>query len=128
MRIAVCSSGETLDSPVDPRFGRCAYFVSVDTDTMESVAAANPGAMSPQGTGIQAAQVVSSLGVEAVVAGNFGPNAFNVLSAANIKVFPAQAGTVREVAELVKSGQLSDVSSPTVPSHFGMGPGKGGEE
>lgn len=127
MKVAVCSMGNTLDSPVDPRFGRCAYFVVVDTETLEANAVQNTGAMYAQGAGIQAAQIVSSLGVSAVIAGNFGPNAFQALSATGIKVYAGAQGTVRDAVNQLKNGQLQEVSSPTVEPHFGMNaaPGEG---
>jgi predicted Fe-Mo cluster-binding NifX family protein len=125
MKVAVCSTGNTLESQADPRFGRCAYFIAVDTDTLDFTATQNPGIMSAQGAGIQAAQVVASLGVSAVVAGNFGPNAHQALSAAGVKVYTGNSGTVRQVVEQLKNGQLQEVAAPTVAAHFGMGGGQG---
>jgi len=121
MKVAVCSTGNTLESQADPRFGRCQYFIAVDTDTLDFSAVQNPGIMSAQGAGIQAAQVVSSLGVSAVIAGNFGPNAYQALSAAGVKVYTGNLGTVRQLVEQLKNGQLQEVASPTVAAHFGMG-------
>lgn len=123
MKAAVCSVGNNLDSPVDPRFGRCAYFVIVDTDTMEFTAEPNPGAMVGQGAGIQAAQVLAASGAQAVIAGNFGPNAFQILSAAGIKMYQGFGGTVQQAIEQLKSGALQEVGGATVASHFGMGQG-----
>jgi predicted Fe-Mo cluster-binding NifX family protein len=127
MKAAVCSTGNTLDSPIDPRFGRCANFVVVDTETFDASAVPNPGAMSAQGAGIQAAQVVSSLGASAVIAGNFGPNAFQALSAAGIEVYTGARGTVRDAINQFNSGQLQAISAASVAAHFGMGatPGQG---
>jgi len=121
MKIAVAASGDTLDAQVDPRFGRCAWFVIVDSDTMEFEAVQNPGAMAGGGAGIQAAQVVASTGAQAVVAGNMGPNAHQALSAAGIQILPFAGGTVRQAVEAVKSGTLTAASAPTVPLHFGTG-------
>lgn len=126
MKVAVCSMGNMLESSVDPRFGRCASFVIVDTDTMEFTAELNPGAMMGQGAGIQAAQFLSGCGVNAVVAGNFGPNAFQVLSAAGIRIYLSVGGTVHQAVEQLKSGALQEVSDATVASHYGMGGGFGG--
>jgi len=123
MKVAVCSMGNTLDSPVDPRFGRCANFVIVDTDTMEFTVESNPGALMGQGAGIQAAQLLSGRGVDAVVAGNFGPNAFQVLAAASIRIYLGVGGTVRQAVEQLQSGALQEVTGATVASHFGMGQG-----
>jgi len=121
MKIAVAASGNTLDAQVDPRFGRCAWFVIADSDTMEFEAVQNPGAMAGGGAGIQAAQVVASKGAHMVVAGNMGPNAHQALTAAGIQVLPFAGGTVRQAVEAVKSGTLTAASAPTVPLHFGTG-------
>lgn len=125
MKVAVCSSGEALDSQLDPRFGRCPYFVVVDTETFEADAVPNPGVASAQGAGIQAAQVVSSLGVAAVIAGNLGPNAHQALAAAGIKVYACAGETVRNAVNLFNAGSLHEISAATVPAHFGMGGGMG---
>ena len=126
MKVVVCSTGDALDSPVDPRFGRCANFVVVDTDTLETTAVPNPGVMVAQGAGIQAAQVVASLGVAAVIAGNYGPNAYQALSAAGLRVYTGATGRVRQAVEQLTSGGLQEVGAPTVAAHFGIGAAPGG--
>jgi predicted Fe-Mo cluster-binding NifX family protein len=123
MKIAVSSNGETLDAQLDPRFGRCQYFLVVNSDDMNFEACNNESAVQGGGAGIQAAQFLASLGVEAVITGNCGPNAVQTLSAAGIELFVGQTGTVKEVVEKFKKGKLSPTSEPTVDSHFGMAPG-----
>ena len=123
MKIAVAAAGNTLDAPVDPRFGRCAWFVIVDSATMAFEAVENPGVMAGGGAGIQAAQVVASKSVLAVVAGNMGPNAHQALTAAGIQILPCTGGTVRQAVEAVKVGELTAANAPTVPLHFGTGGG-----
>jgi len=134
MKVAVCAGGNTLESAVDPRFGRCAYLLVADTESSDFTAVENPGSSVAQGAGIQAAQIVSSMGVSAVIAGNFGPNAFQALSAAGIRVYTGAVGTVGQAVDQLKAGQLQEVSAPTVAGHHGMnaaagqgfGPGAGG--
>jgi predicted Fe-Mo cluster-binding NifX family protein len=121
MKIAVAAGGDNLEAQVDPRFGRCAWFVIVDSDTMAFEAAQNPGVMAGGGAGIQAAQLVASMGAQVVVAGNMGPNAHQALSAAGIQILPFAGGTVRQAVEAVKAGNLTVATAPTVPSHFGIG-------
>jgi len=116
--------GDTLDSMADPRFGRCAYFIIVDTDTMEFEAVSNQAAMAGQGAGIMAAQTVASKGVQGVVAGNYGPNAFQSLNAGGIQVYTWGGGTVRQAVEAIQSGQLQPISGPSVQAHFGMAQGQ----
>ena len=120
MKIAVSSNGKDLNAQLDPRFGRCAYFMVVNPDDMSFEAFNNESAAQGGGAGIQAAQFLASLGVKAVVTGNCGPNAVQTLSAAGIELFAGQAGIVKEVIERFKSGNLRPTGEATVDSHFGM--------
>ena len=120
MKVAVSSNGEDLNAQLDPRFGRCAYFLVVNPDDMSFEAFNNQSAAQGGGTGIQAAQFLASQGVAAVITGNCGPNAVQTLSAAGIELFGGQSGTVREVVERFKNGHLKPTSEATVDSHFGM--------
>ncbi len=121
MRVAVSSTGEGLDAQIDPRFGRCPYFVIVDTETMGFEAIPNTSQGAPSGAGIQAAQALANRGVQTVLTGNVGPNAFQALSVAGINVITGVFGTVRETVERFKSGQLQGAVAPTAPMGFGMG-------
>ncbi len=123
MKVAICSSENSLDSMVDPRFGRCPCFAVIDPETMETTFVANPGAGMGQGAGIQAAQAVAATGATSVVAGNIGPNAFAALSAAGIRMFAAVLGTVRAVLDQYLAGSLAEITGPTVAAHNGMGAG-----
>jgi len=87
MKIATSARGAVLSSELDPRFGRAACFVVVDTESGQSSVHDNSqNVQAAQGAGIRAAQDLAKLGVEAVVTGSIGPNAAGVLGAANIKV------------------------------------------
>ena len=120
MKIVVSSTGPELSSAADPRFGRCGFFVVVDTDSMEITAHSNESRAAAGGAGIQAGQFVSSLGVSAVVTGAVGPNASRVLSAAGMKVYVGASGTVQQVVEAFKAGTLTAAASATVGAHNGM--------
>jgi len=123
MKICVTSEGKTLDSKVDPRFGRCQNFIFFDTDTGKFEVQENASAQFQGGAGIQSGQLVVSKGVKAVLTGNVGPNAHQVLSAAGISVFTGISGTVQEAIEGYKNGKYKAADSPSVGSKFGM-PGK----
>ena len=125
MKIAVSSSGNDLDSQVDPRFGRCACFVIVETDDMTFETFDNGSIALGGGAGIQAAQFVASKGAKAVITGNIGPNAVRTLSAAGVETFVGQSGTVREAIEMYKDGKMNPTSTPNVADHYGMGSGAG---
>jgi len=121
MKIAITSTGNTLDSEVDPRFGRAAFFLIVDTDTGEFTAVENDAANVGGGAGISAGKVVADAGAKAVLTGNCGPNAERTLSAAGIQLYTAVTGTAAQALELFRAGKLSQASGPNVSSHFGTG-------
>ena len=125
MKIAISSSGKTLDSPLDPRFGRCAWFLVIDPADMRYEVFDNQSAAQSSGAGIQAAQFLADKNVAAVITGHVGPNAVQTLSAAGIEIFAQQHGTIREALERYKSDALKSTDQSTVSSHFGMGGGAG---
>ncbi|MBC7286784.1 MAG: NifB/NifX family molybdenum-iron cluster-binding protein, partial [Armatimonadetes bacterium] len=107
--------------------GRCAWLVIVDADTLEWTAIENTAAMAGSGAGIQAAQTVAKAGAEAVIAGNYGPNAYQTLAAGGIAAYLGGPGmTVREAVQAFKEGRLQPAGGPTAPGHFGMGGGSVG--
>ena len=128
MNIAVSATGKDLESQLDPRFGRCANFVMVETDDMGFEAFENESMALGGGAGISTAQFVASKGVKVVLTGNCGPNAFQALSAAGIEVHVGLSGTVREVVEDYTAGRLTPTTQANVASHFGMGQGPVGAD
>jgi len=125
MKIAVTSTGPTLDDMMEARFGRCAYFLIIDPDTMEFEALENANIALGGGAGIQSAQLMADKGVSTVLTGNCGPNAFQTFGAANIQVITGVSGQARQAVEQYKSGALASTTTPNVESHFGMGTGGG---
>ena len=109
-----------MDSEVDPRFGRAAYFVIADTETADFSAIENVNVAAAGGAGISSAKVVIDAGAGAVLTGNCGPNAQRTLSTAGIKLYTGVAGTVAQAAELFKTGKLTESAGPNVQPHFGM--------
>jgi predicted Fe-Mo cluster-binding NifX family protein len=125
MKICVSAESNNLEAPIDPRFGRCPYFVIVDSETMQFEAVPNVASGATGGAGIQAAQTIANKGAKVLITGNVGPNAFQALSAAGIKIVTGAFGTVREVVEKYKRGELKETGAPTVGGHFGMMGGRG---
>jgi len=117
---------------MDPRFGRAAHFVFVDTGTMQMESMANPNVTAMGGAGIQSAQMVAEQGVQVVITGHLGPNAASALAAAGIQVvLGVQGMTVREAVEALKAGKIqASPAQATGPAHMGgagggMGRGMG---
>lgn len=120
MKICVTSEGEGLDSAVDPRFGRCAYFMIVDTDTSEFEVLRNPNVSGTGGVGIQSGQLAAEKGVQAVLTGSIGPNAFRTLEGAGIGVVTGMSGTVREAVDRYKRGEFNPSRGPNVKPKHGI--------
>ena len=131
MKLCVTSSGPSLDDGMDSRFGRCRYFIIVDADTLRFEAIQNPAISAGGGAGIKAAQFVADKGVETVLTGNVGPNAYDALTAAGIKIVVGLMEiTVRQAVEGFKSGKQGYTAGPSVDAHYGTGgsctaPGRG---
>ncbi len=128
MKIAITASGDNLDSQLDPRFGRCQNFVIIDPNTMDFEAMPNESAMASGGAGIQAAQTIVNIGIDTLITGNVGPNAYEILSAAGIETMTGASGTVRQALEQYNSGSLQSAAGATVGAHAGMGGVGSGQE
>jgi predicted Fe-Mo cluster-binding NifX family protein len=129
MKIAITTASPGIDSAVDPRFGRGAYFLLVDSDTLEWQAHPNPAANASGGAGVQAAQFIAGHGAQVAISGDFGPKAHSALAAAGIRMFLAPAGdpvTARELLARYQQGELKQVTVPTGPGHHAPGTARGG--
>lgn len=120
MKICITSRGDTLDSLVDSRFGRCEYFIIYDIDGSEFEAVKNGMAQTAGGAGIQSGQIMADKGIKALLTGNVGPNAFQVLKAADIEIFTGVSGKISDAIKMFNNGELSSVKDASVSSHFGL--------
>jgi len=120
MKIAITSMGPKLEDKVDPRFGRCHYFILFDTEINQFEAIENTGAQGMGGVGILSGQIMADKGVEIVLTGSCGPNAFQTLQVAGIKVITGAAGTVQGAIDKFKLGELKAISQANASAHSGM--------
>lgn len=125
MRVCISASGNTLDSLVNARFGRCPYFILADPDTLEYEVVPNPAQQAVGGAGIQGGQWVANQGIQVVLTGRVGPNAQQIFAASGIKVAMGVEGTVRGALEAFKAGRI--VPQKVTPSAMvpGFGPERG---
>lgn len=120
MKIAVTALGETIDSPVDRRFGRARYFILYNTENQHWSAWSNENnTAEAQGAGIQAGRKVIDMGAEAVITGHCGPRAFATLFAGNVTVYQEAHGSVKESIRKVLSGAVAPARKADVSSGFG---------
>ncbi|MCK5081743.1 MAG: NifB/NifX family molybdenum-iron cluster-binding protein [Candidatus Omnitrophica bacterium] len=120
MKICITAEGDNLDVQIDQRFGRCQYFIFVDTDTLEFEAVANPNLSGMGGVGIQSGQFVAERKAEVVLTGHVGPKAAETLQAAGINVVVDVSGNVKEVVEKYKNGELKASDGPNVEEKSGL--------
>jgi len=120
MNIAITATEPSLDAKVDPRFGRCPYFLIVDTETLKYEAVENANVTLGGGAGVQSALLMAEKGVQFILTGNCGPNAYQALSAGGIGVIVGCSGTGAEVVEQFKAGQLNATDQPNVASKSGL--------
>jgi len=120
MKICITSSGNNLDSNIDLRFGRCLFFLIVDTETLEFEAIENAYLEATGGAGVQAGQLMINKKVKVVLTGHVGPNAFQVLSSAGIEILTVISGTVKEVIVNYKQERYQTTTNSTVNSKFGI--------
>jgi predicted Fe-Mo cluster-binding NifX family protein len=119
MKVALTTSGENLNAPLDSRFGRAPKFLIYDLEAKTFEIIDNEQNLNAaQGAGIQSAQNIARLGAKALVTGHCGPKAFRVLEAAGIKIYNTSASTVKEALELYIAGKLGEATSSDVEGHW----------
>ncbi|MCP4347880.1 MAG: dinitrogenase iron-molybdenum cofactor biosynthesis protein [Desulfobacterales bacterium] len=119
MKIAVTSQGKDLNSAIDPRFGRSAYFIIVDPDTLEYEHVDNIQNLDiSQGAGIQAGKTVIDNKADALITGNCGPKAFMVLERAGVKIVTGAKGRVIDAVQQYKNGELGIAHGANVEGHW----------
>ena len=118
MKLAITAKEPTLESAVDPRFGRAAYILIVDSETLEMEALNNQkNVNSLKGAGIQASVMISEQGAEVLLTGYCGPNAMKTLNAANIKVINEMTGTIKSAVAFFNQGKHSFATNANAEGH-----------
>lgn len=124
MKLALSSDGPTLEAAASPIFGRCAYFLFIDTETGAFEAKPNPARDDSGGAGVQAAQFVLDQGAQALISGHLGPNAAQIIEAAGIPMYVLKGQTGAAVLDHFRAGAL-DRMSTSGGGGRGQGRGKG---
>jgi len=107
MRIGVSATGKDLNARVDDRFGRCPWFLVVDSDSLEFNAFENRHAQEAMGAGMAAAKELIDEHVDVVISGQVGPRAYEVLESLRIDIFLISGSiTVKDALERLKRGEL----------------------
>jgi|AntAceMinimDraft_16_1070373.scaffolds.fasta_scaffold31416_2 predicted Fe-Mo cluster-binding NifX family protein len=112
MKICITSTGPTMDSPIDPRFGRCQYFLITDEKGELIKAIPNEAVEATRGAGVSAAQMIADEKVHVIITGNMGPNAYRVLESSNLKIFTGVANvSAKEACTSYQNNELEESKS-----------------
>ncbi|GAB6181581.1 NifB/NifX family molybdenum-iron cluster-binding protein [Desulfotomaculum defluvii] len=114
MKIAFSSYGKSMHDELNPRLGRCEYFIIYDTESGSVDSLDNTGRLATGAAGIATARLLNDQGIEVIITGNVGPNAFTALEAAGIKVYIGASGKVGDVLLNYQKGELTEANGPSV--------------
>jgi predicted Fe-Mo cluster-binding NifX family protein len=119
MTIAISANGPTMESDLDPRFGRAQYYIIINEDTGEPITTINnsENVNTAGGAGTSAAQIMAKHNVTNVISGNFGPNASIGLKALNIKMLQSPTKKIKDIFVDFREGNLKEISDATVKGH-----------
>ncbi len=104
-KICITSQGNSLDSQADSRFGRCEYFVIFDLENSDYEAIENPYREFPHGAGVKSAQFIVEKGIKALLTGDVGPNAQEILQKGGVDLIKGVSGKIKEIIERFKKGE-----------------------
>ena len=119
MKICITAQSNDIESEVDPRFGRCQFYMIYDSETLQSEFFPNQNKDGMGGVGIQAGQLMADKEVKVVLTGNVGPNAYKTLNEGNIVVITGVSGKVLLAVDRYNRGELKSANGASVDSHSG---------
>ncbi|EDU36549.1 NifB/NifX family molybdenum-iron cluster-binding protein [Clostridium sporogenes] len=119
MKIAISSTGKTMENLLDMRFGRCEYFQIHDTESKEVKILENEGRNASGGAGIVASNQLVDEKVDVIITGNFGPNAFEIIEKAGVKAYKCESISITLVIEKYNKGELEQINM-SGPAYHGM--------
>lgn len=121
MKVALSCSGITGSHMLDPRFGRCNYFLIYNQEGVLLKAIDNKGQLADGGAGIAAAQQMIDEDIDVIITGSMGPNAFDIIKNSGLKAYQCQQVACREALKLYSEGKLPELGEAG-PSHMGLSP------
>ena len=103
MKVAITSTGNSLESGVDPRFGRCAFFAIYDTESQGIEFLPNPARDAEEGAGPKAVQMVASREAKKIVSGEFGMKIKPLLDSLKIQMIVVKdpGKRIREIIDML---------------------------
>ena len=126
MKICLTATNKNLESKIDPRFGRCNYFIIVDSEKNQFEAIKNEVTEVTEDAGVLAPQIMAKNEVKHVITGNVGSRAFQALKKAGIEVDIEDVIAVKDAIEKFRKGEVRKTDSPTVSGYTISSQNRGG--
>jgi len=103
MKVAITSSGNTMESKLDQRFGRCSFFVIYDSETKGMEFIPNPNKDAQEGAGPASVQLVASRNVSKIISGEFGIKIKSLIDSLKIQMIALKDSdkSINEVIEML---------------------------
>jgi len=122
MKIAISSAGKTIDEDIDARFGRCPYFLIVETENKKiksTKVIENNASHQSTGAGITAGEIIGNENPDAIITTNMGPKAMQIFNQLKINIYQAQ-GNIKSAIENFMQGKLKQISESNGPMYAGF--------
>ena len=110
MKVAITSTGDSLDEKLDQRFGRCAYFVIYNSITGGMEFLPNPNRDLEIEAGTASVKLLSSRNIEKIISGEFGERIKPILDSLKIQmiVIKTPNKTIREIIDLLRLAEYKN--------------------
>ena len=119
MKIVISATGRDVESNIDATFGRCSFFLVLDTKTKDVKVLMNTTKDIPDKIGVTAGEIVANQGIDAVITTDIGPKAFEAFGKYGNKMYRAE-GKINDAVQQLEEGKLSEITAPTGPMYMGL--------
>ncbi len=111
MKVAITSTGNSLESTIDQRFGRCSWFVIYDTETGGVEILPNPNRDAQDGAGPASVQLVASRSVKKIISGEFGVKIKSLLDSLKIQmvVYKEPEKTIQSIIDMLTKIRIKSI-------------------
>ena len=126
MKICLTATKNNLEAQIDSRFGRCNYFIFIDSEKNQIKSIKNDVSEVTEDAGVLAAQIIAKKLIKYVITGNVSSRAMQALKTSGIEVYIVRDISVNNALEKFRKGELSKADSPTVCGYAISSKNRGG--
>jgi predicted Fe-Mo cluster-binding NifX family protein len=119
MKIVISAEGRGIERNIDASFHRCSFFLILDIEKNTLIALENTTKESPSEIGATVGQIISNQGIDAVIASDIGPTAFEIFERYGIKVCHGD-GIIEDAVKQFKYGRLPDITKAAIQRYTSL--------